>query len=210
MNGSAYAQGLAMGAGLIMAIGAQNAFVLTQGIRREHAGLIALLCIVCDALLIALGVLGLGQWFAHHALMLDLLAWAGAGFLGWYGAQAARRALANHGLHVQNGRAALSRGQAVATTLAVTLLNPHVYLDTVVLLGSLSAQFPGAGRYAFGLGAATSSVLWFLSLSYGAGRLAPVLDRPLAWKVLDSVVALVMFGLAGSLVAMVLTGQQLG
>ena len=204
MSFIAYLQGLGMGAGLIIAIGAQNAFVLTQGLKREHGALIAAICIVADASLIALGVAGLGQWFAEHPQSLTLLAWAGAAFLGWYGVQAARRALGSHALSAVERSAPLSRSQVITTTLAVTLLNPHVYLDTVVLLGSISAQFPDPARPAFGAGAVTASILWFGGLSFAAHALAPVLNRPSVWKVLDAVIALIMFALAGSLVVMAL------
>jgi L-lysine exporter family protein LysE/ArgO len=204
---SAYLQGLGMGAGLIIAIGAQNAFVLTQGLKRQHGGLIALICIIADASLIALGVAGLGQWFADHPQSLTLLAWVGAAFLMWYGVQAARRASNSHALATSDNNAPMSRAQIMTTTLAVTLLNPHVYLDTVVLLGSISAQFQGIERPAFGFGAVTASILWFSSLSLGAHLLAPVLNQPKVWRVLDGIIAVMMFALAASLVVLAWRGS---
>jgi L-lysine exporter family protein LysE/ArgO len=203
---TAYLQGLGVGASLIVAIGAQNAFVLTQGAQRKHTGLVAALCILCDAALMTLGVAGLGQWFVANPRWLNLLAWFGTAFLAGYGLQATRRVFGTGALHHTCGGAPLSRAKIVTTTLAVTLLNPHVYLDTVVLLGSISAKFEGRAHLAFGAGAVTASTLWFSGLSYGAHQLAPVLNRPRARKVIDSMIALILFWLAGSLAALPLKG----
>lgn len=188
-----------MGAGLIIAIGAQNAFVLRQGLRRQHAFTAALVCFVCDAALIALGVAGFGQVVSSTPVLTALAAWGGAAFLFVYGLRAFRSASRAQGLEVTAGEA-LSRSNVVLATLAVSLLNPHVYLDTVVLLGGIGGQFVGSARTMFGLGAATASAVWFFGLASGAARLAPLFRRPLAWRVLDALIGVVMWSIAASLV----------
>lgn len=194
-----YLQGMGMGGGLIVAIGAQNAFVLTQGVRGNHALAVALLCIACDFALIGLGVGGVGAAVAASPLLARGAAWGGALFLAWYGLGAFRSARRGGELRAQGGGGE-TLGRTLALTLAVTLLNPHVYLDTVVLMGSVSGRFPGAGRYLFGLGAATASTLWFLGLSLGGRLLAPLFARPVTWRVLDVAVGLTMWTLAASLI----------
>jgi L-lysine exporter family protein LysE/ArgO len=179
-----YSQGLAVGAGLIIAIGAQNAFVLTQGIRRQHHLLVAAICIFCDATLIVVGVAGVGQAVADRPLLQYAAAWAGAVFLFVCGARALSAAMAANVLEVGR-RLTVSVQEVVATTLAVTLLNPHVYLDTVLLLGSISSQFAREERFFFALGACTASCLWFLALSIGGTLLAPIFAKPAAWRLLD-------------------------
>ena len=188
-----------MGAGLIIAIGAQNAFVLSQGVRRNYPLLIALICWWCDCVLILSGMAGLGKAVSTHPQWIRLAAWGGAVFLMVYGFRSLRSALAGGHLETSNAPVGTARA-AVLTTLAVTLLNPHVYLDTVVLLGSLSGQFQGAGRYAFAAGAILASFVWFFSLSLGARLLEPLFRRPVAWRVLDSLVCLTMWCIAASLV----------
>lgn len=191
-------QGFGVGGGLIVAIGAQNAFVLTQSVRRNHAWAVALLCSLCDALLIGAGVAGMGAAVAASPLLGRVAAWAGAAFLFWYGLGALRSALRGGRLDVgAQGPAGL--GATLAATLAVTLLNPHVYLDTVVMLGSLSGQFPGPGRYVFGAGAACASLSWFLGLGLGGRLLAPVFTRPAAWRALDALVCATMWGIGAGL-----------
>ena len=192
--------GLGLGLSLIVAIGAQNAFVLRQGLRREHIVVVILICALSDAALIALGVAGAGWVFDRVPWLVDVVRWAGAVFLAVYGALAARRALRPTGLAVASGDATGASLLAVAgTTLALTWLNPHVYLDTVVLLGSVASTH-GQWRWAFGAGAMLGSVLWFTALGLGARLLAPVFARPAAWRVLDGVIAVVMVVLAVSLV----------
>lgn len=191
-------QGMAVGAGLIIAIGAQNAFVLSQGIRRHHHWLVAAICCSCDALLIAIGVAGVGAAVAAAPPLQTAAAWGGALFLFAYGARALRRALANNSLQADERRPG-SVKKVVLTTLAVTLLNPHVYLDTVVLLGAISSQFPAEARLVFALGACSASVLWFFSLSLGGVMLAPVFARPGAWRWLDLFVGVTMWMVAVSL-----------
>ncbi len=197
MQSASLLQGYVMGASLIMAIGAQNAFVLTQGLRGRHRLPIALTCAVCDAALIALGVLGAGALVAGQAWLMDAARWGGAAFLLWYGWGALRRALAgSSGLDADDSMPTRLL-PVLGATLAVTLLNPHVYLDTVVLVGSLSAQQPGIdGPYWFGAGASLASLSWFLLLSFGARLLAPWFRQPLAWRVLDTVIGMMMWGLA--------------
>ena len=183
---------------LIVAIGAQNSFVLQQGIRREHLLPITLICALSDALLIGAGIAGLGALIQSSPVVLSIARYGGAAFLLVYGALAARRAWHGERLHVQAG-APVPLATAVATCLGFTFLNPHVYLDTVILLGGLANQHGEHGRWAFGAGSATASLLWFFALAYGARVLAPIFDRPVAWRVLDAAMALVMFALAASL-----------
>lgn len=192
-------QGFLTSAALIVAIGAQNAFVLRQGLRREHVGAVVAVCALSDLLLITLGVAGLGALVQRHATLLLAARWGGALFLAAYGLLAARRALSPHTLSASNG-APLTRRQAVLACLAFTYLNPHCWLDTVVLVGSLSAQQPDGARAAFGAGAAAASVVWFVALGYGARLLAPLFAKPAAWRMLDGGIAAVMWTLAATLV----------
>ncbi len=187
-----YIQGFGVGAGLIIAIGAQNAFVFAQGLRRNHALPIALTCSLCDAVLIAAGVTGVGAAVAASPALGRVAALAGAAFLGWCGLGALRSMLAGGHLAAE-AQARTSLRAALAATLAVTLLNPHVYLDTVVMLGAVSGQYPGQARYAFGAGAATASFAWFFTLSLGARALAPFFTRPAAWRALDAAVCATMW-----------------
>ena len=201
-----FIQGLALSLGLIVAIGAQNAFVLRQGLRREHVGTVVLFCAVADGALIAAGVLGMAQALAGRPGLARALALAGAVFLAVYGVQALRRARTPQQLRAAEGNAVLGRGAAVAQAAAFTLLNPHVYLDTVLLVGSIGAQQPGALRGWFVAGASTASMLWFGLLGYGARWLAPWFARPRAWQMLDGLVGLTMMMLAALLVGRVVTG----
>lgn len=192
--------GLGLGGSLIMAIGAQNAFVLRQGLRREHVGVVVALCVLLDTSLMAAGVAGLGAAIGQRPGWLDALALAGAAVLAWYGWQALRRAARPHRLLAQADGAARSRRQVALQTLSISLLNPHVYLDTVVLVGAVGArQPPGLGGW-FWAGASLSSLLWFCALGFGARGLSPLFARPAAWRVLDAVVALTMFAIAARLV----------
>lgn len=191
-------QGFLTCLGLIVAIGAQNAFVLRQGVRREHVGVVVALCAGADAVLIMSGVAGLGPLVAAHPAAVATVRWAGAAFLLGTALVAGRRALRG-GATLQPGRGgADGRRAAVLACLAFTFLNPHVYLDMVVL-GSLAGRH-GDGRWAFAAGAASASLVWFGALGFGAGRLRPLFGRPSAWRVLDGAVAVVMAGLAASLV----------
>jgi L-lysine exporter family protein LysE/ArgO len=192
-----YLNGLLVAAGLIVAIGAQNAFVLAQSLRREHHLPVAALCVLCDALLVAAGVFGLAAVLAQSPALLAVARWGGAAFLLWLGVQALRRALNPQALQQQDS-GPRSRRAVLLAALAVTLLNPHVYLDTVLLIGSLGAQQPVPGAYA--LGAASASLLWFFTLALGAAWLAPWLARPATWRLLDLAVAAMMLAVAWQLV----------
>ncbi len=192
-----YLNGLLVAAGLIMAIGAQNAYVLAQSLRREHHLLVATLCVLCDALLVAAGVFGLASVLLQSPLLLGIARWGGAAFLLWYGARALLRAVRPRGLNEDAAAPARSRRSVLLAALAVTLLNPHVYLDTVLLIGSLGAQQSAPAAYA--AGAASASLLWFFSLALGAAWLAPWLARPATWRVIDLLVAAMMFSVAGQL-----------
>ena len=195
---SAALSGFLLGASLIIAIGAQNAFILRQGLLRQHVFILCLICAASDAMLIALGVRGLGTLISKAPGLITAVTIGGVLFLGTYAWIAFRRALHPEAMKAANtGNGSLKA--AVAACLAFTFLNPHVYLDTVVLLGSLSARFEGAGRIAYGGGAALASFVWFFGLGYGARLLEPVFARPAAWRVLDIIIGVVMAGLAISL-----------
>ncbi len=194
-----FLSGFATSAALIIAIGAQNAFVLRQGLARSHVLPVVLVCALSDALLITLGVAGLGRWVQEHPALLTLTRWGGAAFLLAYGALAARRALSPHTLALQ-GAAVGDLRAALLACLGFTYLNPHCWLDTVVLLGSIAAQQPDDSRTTFAAGAITASGVWFFALGYGARLLAPLFARPLAWRLLDATIALVMMAIAASLI----------
>jgi len=185
--------GLGTGLSLIVAIGAQNAFVLRQGIRREHVPAIVAICAVSDAVLIAAGIGGVGTVLRHFPSAVTAIAWAGGAFLIGYGALAARRALRPATALTADGGAAvgMSLRGAVLTCLAMTWLNPHVYLDTLLLLGSVANGY-GGGRWPFGVGAATGSVVWFSGLGFGARLLRRPFSRPAAWRILDACIAATM------------------
>lgn len=187
------AEGFGMGASLIMMIGAQNAFVLQKGLQGQHRLPIALSCAMSDAILITLGVAGAGALILAHPTLLEVARWGGVAFLLWYGWAALRRAWQGESLLVGDGtRDGLKT--ALLATFAVTWLNPHVYLDTVLLIGSLGAQQAVPGAYA--LGAASASLLWFLGLALGAAWLAPWLARPATWRLIDLAVAAMMLAVA--------------
>ena len=190
--------GFATSAALIVAIGAQNAFVLRQGIQRAHVLPVVLVCALSDMLLIGLGVSGFGALVQASPTLVAVARWGGALFLIGYGFIAARRALGRHTLSLQ-GAAATDLRTALLTCLAFTYLNPHCWLDTVVLLGAVSAQQPEAARVPFGVGAVSASAVWFFALGYGARLLAPLFAQAMAWRVLDGVIAVVMFGLGAML-----------
>ncbi|MBO9521681.1 MAG: amino acid transporter [Nocardioidaceae bacterium] len=190
--------GLGFGLSLIVAIGAQNAFVLRQGLDGRYVGGVVLVCAASDALLIGLGVAGLGSLVSRMPTLLDVVRVAGALFLAGYAVLAARRALGPAALVVEP-QGLPSRRQVLLTCLALTWLNPHVYLDTVLLLGTVAGTH-GEARWWFGAGAALGSVLWFTALGYGAGRLRPAFAKPVAWRVLDLLIATTMAAIAVSLV----------
>lgn len=194
---SAFATGFALSASLIIAIGAQNAFVLRQGLAREHAGAVALFCAASDALLMTAGVLGMGRAITAVPGLAAAMAAVGAIFLAGYGLRALLRAWRPGVLHAGAQGACRSRTQVLAQAAAFTFLNPHVYLDTVLLVGSVGAQQPpGALRAAFLFGTCAASFTWFFGLAYGARVLAPWFERPAAWRVLDALIGLTMWLLA--------------
>lgn len=187
------------GYGLIIAIGAQNAFVLSQGLQNRYPILVAFVCSIVDVLLITMGIAGMGALISGNALLLETATWGGALFLAIYGLQALRRVLRPQALQTTS----TDKGSAKTATmaaLAVSLLNPHVYLDTVVLLGGIGGQYSEAGKFWFGIGATLASLSWFFSLSLGAQWLAPILRKPFAWRILDASICLIMWGIATTLV----------
>lgn len=191
--------GFGLGLSFILAIGAQNAFVLRQGLQRSHVLAVVLTCALSDAILIVIGVSGFGALSSAVPWFADLMRWGGAAFLFFYGGLAFRSALTGAGALKAAGAATSSLRATVLTCLALTWLNPHVYLDTIVLLGSIAAQFPGQ-RLAFGAGAVTASFAFFFALGYGARALAPVFARPAAWRVLDTLIGIIMWSIAAGLV----------
>jgi len=195
-SSSAYVTGLVLGASLIIAIGAQNAFVLRQGLLRVHVPLVVIVCILVDVVLTTLGVDGLSASMGRNPLATGGLAVAGAFFLGWYGIGAARRACSSQSLSAAPAAGTRSARGVLLQTLAVSLLNPHVYLDTVLLIGSVGVQQPASLRPAFLAGVWTASFGWFASLGFGSRLLAPIFARPIAWRLLDALVAVVMWGIA--------------
>nr|WP_204331369.1 LysE family transporter [Geodermatophilus sabuli] len=195
----AAASGLALGLGLIVAIGAQNAFVLRQGLRLEHVAAVVAVCALSDLALIIAGVLGAGTVLSRLPWLIPAVCLGGAAFLLAYGLRAARRALRPAALLPEAAGARVGLLTTVGTGLALTWLNPHVYLDTVVLLGSTASTY-GEHRWQFAAGAGLGSIVWFAGLGYGARLLRPVFARPAAWRVLDGVIAVVMALLAVSLV----------
>jgi L-lysine exporter family protein LysE/ArgO len=207
MSAAAAGTGFALGLTLIVAIGAQNAFVLRQGLRREHVGAVVLFCAVADAVLIAAGVAGLAVLLGERPMLAAALTAGGALFLAFYGLRALARAARPGALHAGSGAAPASRRAALAEAAAFTLLNPHVYLDTVLLVGSVGAS-QGEARLQFVAGAAAASALWFGSLGYGARLLAPLFARPRAWRVLDLLIGLTMLGIAAMLAARLMGGRM--
>jgi L-lysine exporter family protein LysE/ArgO len=192
-------KGLLTGYSLIIAIGAQNAFVLSQGLQNRYPILVALVCSLVDVLLITMGIAGMGALISGNALLLRTATLGGALFLAVYGLQALCRALRPQALQTNSTDKGSAKTATVAA-LAVSLLNPHVYLDTIVLLGSIGGQYPKAGKFWFGIGAALASLSWFFSLSLGAQWLAPILRKPVVWRVLDVFICLIMWGISTTLV----------
>jgi len=190
--------GFATGLSLIVAIGAQNSFVLQQGLRREHVLPLALICAASDAVLIGAGIAGMGALIEQHAALLWLTRLGGAVFLLAYGLHAAKRAWQTESLRLAKGET-LRLQAAIMTCLALTYLNPHVYLDTVILLGAVGNQHGSGGKWLFGAGAMLASLSWFFALAYGARLLAPLFCKPQAWRVLDGGMAILMVILAANL-----------
>ncbi len=201
-----FLHGLFMSLVLIVAIGAQNAYVLRQGLRREHVGAVVLFCAASDAVLIGAGVAGMAQALQGRPVLATALAGLGAAFLCAYGLKALWRSRQTVALQAVAQGASLSRAAVVAQAAGFTLLNPHVYLDTVLLVGSAGAQHAGWLKLWFVAGATTASVLWFTALGFGARLLAPVFARPRAWQMLDALIGGTMLVLAAMLARRALTG----
>jgi L-lysine exporter family protein LysE/ArgO len=198
---SAFTTGFVLCATLIIAIGAQNAFVLRQGLRREHVLIIVAFCAIADLLLIGAGVAGVARVLGQAPRLTFVLTGAGTLFLTWYGIRALARARTASAMSVAEGTRRISVRNAVAQAAGFTFLNPHVYLDTVLLMGSIGARQPSDLRFWFVGGAAAASGAWFTTLGFGARLLRPVFRTPRAWQVLDTLIGLTMLALAVSLVA---------
>lgn len=192
-------KGFSISAGFIIAIGAQNAFVIRQGLLRQHLLLTALLCSVIDAVLIILGVLGFGKILSSYPFFIVSAKYFAIAFLGFYGALALRSAFKKHSLSSEQEKSFVSMKTTLLTLLGFSLLNPHVYLDTVILLGSIASQQPLQDQPYFAIGAIAASFMWFFSLTYGSRFLAPLLQRPKSWQILDAAIALTMWSLACTL-----------
>jgi L-lysine exporter family protein LysE/ArgO len=188
--------GLLTGLSLIVAIGAQNAYLLRQGLRRAHVGPAVAVCVLSDWVLIIAGVSGVGSVVRYAGWALTAVRWLGVAFLTWYGLSSAWRALHPDALSAAADDRSRSRGAVMRRALALTWLNPHVYLDTVVLLGALAIAHGPSSRWPFAVGACLASTLWFLALGFGARLLAPLLARPRAWQVLDLLIAATMLVIA--------------
>lgn len=196
----ALVQGFILGASLIMPIGAQNAYVLNCGIRRQHHLLVASLCLCCDLVLIAIGVFGGGRWLGSVPMLQAFLTWGGVAFLLVYGGRSLLAAWSGSERAMQAAEGPEARLAIIVTTLAVTLLNPHVYLDTVMILGSVAAQWDHASQPAFACGAVLASTIWFYGLALVAARLSPWLGRASVQRGIDAVIGLLMWGIASTLI----------
>jgi L-lysine exporter family protein LysE/ArgO len=192
---NAILSGFALGGGLIVAIGAQNAFVIRQGVLNQHVFWVCLFCALSDAVLIWGGTFGLGIILQQFPLLIPIMTYGGAAFLVWYGIKAARRVLKPQSL-AEDGKATSNLFVALASCAAFTWLNPHVYLDTVVLVGSIANARPSGEQAPFAFGATLASFTWFYAIGYGAKALRGPLSKPLVWRSIDASIALVMFWLA--------------
>ena len=190
----AFLPGLLTGLSLIIAIGAQNAFVIRQGLTKKHVLLVVAICAISDALLILLGVAGLGALISGLPWLLEVIRWFGVAYLTWFGIRSIRSAFKTQTLDASGAQSASAK-TVVLSVLGFTFLNPHVYLDTVILLGSIGNQF-GQDKWWFALGGAVASILWFSSIGFGAKAASRFMSKPVFWKVLDLVIAAVMFGIA--------------
>jgi len=196
----AYVTGLLAGLSLIIAIGAQNAYVIRQGLTKKYVLLVVLVCAISDVILIVAGVAGLGAIINAQPVALEVIRWAGVGYLLWFAFKSIRAALGTNKLDA-TGTQSASLKTTVLTVLAMTWLNPHVYLDTVIFLGAVANQFT-QDRWWFAAGASTGSILWFFSLGFGAVAASRFMSKPLFWKILDSLIAAVMVTLAITLATM--------
>jgi L-lysine exporter family protein LysE/ArgO len=190
--------GFLTGLSLIVAIGAQNAFVLRLGLMRSHVGVAVAICAISDALLIVVGTAGMGAIVQSHKSLLKAVSWIGAAYLLYFAFSAAKRIFKTESLHASE-QTAMSKKSVILSVIGFTWLNPHVYLDTVLLVGSIGSQF-GNERWFFALGAATASLLWFTGLGYGSKAAARVMARPITWRILDIFITIVMTSIAVSLI----------
>jgi L-lysine exporter family protein LysE/ArgO len=198
-----FLKGMALGASLIIAIGLQNAFILRQGIKNRHIFASALTASLIDMLLIGAGVLGFGYLIEQHPALIDWITWGGAGFLFIYGLKSFWSALTPQKLEDDKAKGLMDKGSVKETVLiimGISLLNPHVYLDTVVLIGGLSASYGEIGKYWFGIGAMIASFIWFFALGYGARLLSPLFAKKRAWQILDILIGIIMWAIAASLI----------
>ena len=193
----AFLPGLFTGLSLIIAIGAQNAFVIRQGLTRRHVFTVVAICTIIDASLIALGIGGLGAAISGLPWLLEVIRWFGVAYLTWFGIKSAISATKSQTLD-PSGAESKSIGKVIATVVTLSLLNPHVYLDTVIFVGGVGNTF-GANRWYFALGAMLASLVWFTSIGYGAKSASRFMSKPIFWKVLDAVIAVIMFSLAVTL-----------
>lgn len=193
----AFLPGLLTGLSLIIAIGAQNAFVIRQGLTKKYVLMVVLVCIISDWLLMAAGVAGLGALILQVSWLLEVLRWFGVGYLLWFAYGSVKAAFKNDSLKANDEKSG-TRKQVLFTALAITWLNPHVYLDTVILVGSIAITF-GANAWFFGLGAMAGSLAWFFALGYSAKAMSGLMSKPMFWKVLDLVIAAVMISIAAML-----------
>ncbi len=196
-----FIKGLLLGGSLIIAIGAQNAYVLKQGLLKSHVFLICLVCSLSDAILIAIGTSGMGKIIEKHPNWLTAITWFGASYLVFFGLSSFRAAMSDQTLHITSTGNTQNTKKILFTVLALTFLNPHVYLDTVLLIGSIASPYTEQGRLYFTMGAITASFLWFFSLGYGARLLSPLFTKPQAWKVLNILIGIIMFWIAYSLIS---------
>ena len=186
--------GFFTGLSLIVAIGAQNAFVIRQGLLRSHVLLVVIVCSVSDALLIVLGTGGLGKIVQSNPNLLTFIRWFGVVYLTWFGIKSLRSAFKENQL-LATGQAEISWKRILTTVLALTYLNPHVYLDTVIFVGSIANQFEG-DKWFFALGASLASVVWFSTIGFGARAASHLMSKPIFWRILDISIALIMFSIA--------------
>lgn len=196
-----FAQGFGLGFGLIVAIGSQNAFVLRQGLLRRHLFVTALICSTSDAILIFFGIYGFGAIVLRYPSLILLTTWGGSIFLFFYGLRAFWSLFKSRNLYSDAIDNEADLRSTILATLAFTWLNPHVYLDTLVLVGSVGTQFADGNRLIFGAGAAAASIVWFFGLAYGAAQLAPWLNKPNTWRILNALIGIIMWWIAFNLVA---------
>ena len=194
-----FIKGLVVGLGLIIAIGAQNGYLLNNGLKRQHRFLSALTCTVIDVLLIAAGVSGLGYLVSLHPLILVFAKWFGVIFLLAYALRSFFSVFKNQYLQLEASQSKQSKKTVLITLLSLSLLNPHVYLDTVLLIGSIGVKYQGLSKLAYGLGAMSASVIWFFSLVFLSGFLAPLFKKAVSWRILDAVIGIIMLVVAANL-----------